>query len=185
MAEETFEPLRILAELNAIGVRYVVVGDLAREGAGSVLTADRLEICVADDDEDIDRLRATLVALEAEQDAPSDDPHRAAFRTRLGRLECLEMAADAEFAELERRAGHLDFGNGVIVRAAPQLDPRAHPDSVLEVHEPGREPDEPPHERTPVSRRIWQKLEPKLERIDDVLSGLGGRPPSDPPDLAR
>jgi hypothetical protein len=183
MTEETFEPLRMLAELNALGVRYVLVGDLASEGAGSVLTTDRLEICVADDDDDIDLLRAMLVALEAEQDGPSDDPHRAMFRTRLGRLDCLEMAADAEFAELERRAGHVDFGNGVIVRAAPQLDPRAHasPDAFLEVNEPGPEP----HERTPVPRRIWQKLEPKLERIDDVLSGLGGRGRGDPPDLGR
>ena len=180
MAEESFEPVRMLAELNALGVRFVLVGDLASEDTGSVLTADHLEICVADDDEDIDRLRAMLVALEAKQIEPSDDPHRAMFRTPLGRLECLEMAADAEFAELERRAGHVDFGHGVIVRAAPRLhlgadSPTSVP--VVEIHEPHRESEHAPDERTPVSRRIWQKLEPKLERIDDLLSGSGGRSP--------
>ncbi len=91
-------------------------------GAGPVLATDRLEICVADDDDDIDRLRAMLVALEAEQDGLSDDPHRAVFRTSFGRLECLEMSADAEFAELERRAGQLDFGNGVNAETALHHD---------------------------------------------------------------
>lgn len=187
MAQETFDPINILAELNAIGVRFVLVGDLARDEPD--LTADRIEICVADDDDDIDRLRTVLVAHEAEQDELSADPHRAVFRTNVGRVECLEMAADAEFAELERRAEHVDLGNGVIVRAAPRLDTRApRPTSagpVVEAHEPYREPEERPEERTPVSRRIWQKLEPKLERIDDLLSGLGGGRSHDPPGVGR
>jgi hypothetical protein len=179
MAEETSEPIRMLAELNALGVRFVLIGDFTSEGPVPVLPTDGLEICVADDDEDIDRLRAMLVALEAVQDEPSDDPHRAVFRTPLGRLECVEMTADAEFAELERRAGHVDFGHGVIVRTAPRLVATAHrpPSSgpAVEVHEPDREPERAPDERTPVTRRLWQKLEPKLERIDDLLSGSGGR----------
>lgn len=171
MAQETFDPVRVLAELNALGVRYVLVGNLASAGA-----ADRIEICVADDDDDIDGLRTVLVAHEAERDELSDDPHRAVFRTDVGRMECLEMPADAEFAELERRAGHVDFGNGVIVRAAPQLDTRAHrPTSVEEAAAPERLPERAP-ERTAALRRIWQKLEPRLERINDFLSGLTGRP---------
>lgn len=177
MAEATFDPIRILAELNTLGVRYVLVGEVASEGSVSVITSDHLEICVADDEDDISRLRAMLVALEAEQDGSSDDPHRAAFRTPLGRLECVEMAADTEFAELERRAGHVDFGYGVIVRAAPRLDTRAHHPTpvgpIIEVHEPDRAPEELADERPPVTRRIWQKLEPKLERLDDLLSGSG------------
>ena len=175
MAEETSEPIRMLAELNALGVRFVLIGDFS--SAVPILPADGLEICVADDDEDIDRLRAMLVSLEAEQDELSDDPHRAVFRTPLGRLECVEMAADAEFAELERRAGHVDFGHGVMVRTAPRLDPTAHrstPPGVVEVDEP----EQAPYERTPATRRIWQKLEPKLERIDDLLSGSGRSPKS-------
>ena len=173
MAEENSEPIRLLAELNALGVRFVLMGDFASDGP--ILPANGLEICVADDDQDIDRLRAMLVSLEAVQDEPSDDPHRAVFRTLLGRLECVEMPAEAEFAELERRAGHVDFGHGVIVRTAPRLDPMAHrptsPGAVVEVHDP----EQAPEDHTPVTRRLWQKLEPKLERIDDLLSGLGGR----------
>jgi hypothetical protein len=178
MAEETFEPIRMLAELNALGVRFVLVGELASEAPSPVLTADRLEICVADDDEDIDRLRAMLVALEAEQEGSSDDPHRAVFRTPFGRLECVEMAADAEFSELERRAGHVDFGRGVIVRAARLATTERRPISagpVLEGQEAAREPEPAPKDHTPVTRRLWQKLEPKLEHIDELLSGLGGR----------
>ena len=117
MTEGNFEPLRVLAELNALGVRYVLVGDLAEEAPGAPLTSDRVEICVADDDDDIDRLRMLLVALEAEQAEAGADPHRAAFRTKAGLLECLELPADGEYGELERRARHVDFGNGVIARA--------------------------------------------------------------------
>jgi hypothetical protein len=175
MAEETFDPIRILAELNTLGVRYVLVADPTDGGAGSVLTSDRIEICVADDDDDISRLRAGLVSLEAEPDGPSDDPHRARFRTPLGRLELSEMPADTEFAELERRAGRVDLGHGVIVRAATRLDVSAHREGT----EPEK-PDRRTQPASPVPRRIWQRLEPKLERIDDLLSGLGGRPPTDP-----
>lgn len=117
MTEGNFEPLRVLAELNALGVRYVLVGDLAEEAPGPPLTSDRVEICVADDEDDIERLRMLLVALEAEQAEAGADPHRAAFRTKAGLLECLEMPADGEYGELERRARHVDFGNGIIARA--------------------------------------------------------------------
>lgn len=185
MAAETFNPVRVLAELNALGVRYVLVGDLASDEPPARRTADRIEICVADDDDDIGGLRTVLVSHEAEQDEPSDDPHRAVFRTNVGTVDCLELPADAEFTELERRAGHVDFGNGVVVRAAPQLHTRTHPsasaDPVVEVGEPDREPVQLPPDPTPRSRRIWRKL----EHLDDLLSGLSGRSPQDPPNVGR
>lgn len=173
MQGDTFDPVRILAELNTVGVRYVVVGDLADERGGSALTTDHLEIVVADDEEDISRLRAGLIALEAEPDGPTEDPHRARFRTRMGRVELVELPADREFAELERRAGHHDVGNGVIVRAASRIVPVAH--HTAPGVEFGERPPPETVERTPVRRRIWSRLEPRLERIDDFLSGLGGR----------
>ena len=49
MTKGTFEPLRVLAELNALGVRYVLVGDLAAGAPEVPDTADSVEICVADD----------------------------------------------------------------------------------------------------------------------------------------
>lgn len=124
MTEGTFEPLRVLAELNALGVRYVLVGDLAAGAPEVPRTADSVEICVADDDDNIDRLRILMVALDAEQGEATGDPHRAAFRTTAGRLECVEMPADDGFAKLDAQATHLDFGNGVIARgvAAPDSD---------------------------------------------------------------
>lgn len=171
---EQFDPIRLVAELNAMGVRFVLAGDLASPSA--VLAQDRLAVYVADDEEDIDRLRALLIALDAEQDELSDDPHRAVFRTPLGRVEVVELPADTAFAELERRAGHVDFGNGVIARSAPKADAAAHrlttpATPVIEVHDPDQTPEELADDRTPVTRRIWQRLEPKLERIDELLSG--------------
>jgi hypothetical protein len=118
----TFEPLRVLAELNALGVRYVLVGDLAAGAPEVPDSADSVEICVADDDDNIDRLRILMVALDAEQDQATGDPHRAAFRTAAGRLECVEMPANDGFAKLAEQATHLDFGNGVIARGVPALE---------------------------------------------------------------
>jgi hypothetical protein len=131
MTEGTFEPLRVLAELNALGVRYVLVGDLAEAAPEVPLSADSIEICVADDDDNIDRLRILMVALDAEQEGATGDPHRAAFRTNAGRLECVEVPAGDGFVKLAAQATHLDFGNGVIARgvAAPEIEaePWSHP----------------------------------------------------------
>jgi hypothetical protein len=131
MTEGTFEPLRVLAELNALGVRYVLVGDLAEAAPEVPLSADSVEICVADDDDNIDRLRILMVALDAQQEGATGDPHRAAFRTNAGRLECVEVPAGDGFVKLAAQATHLDFGNGVIARgvAAPEIEaePWSHP----------------------------------------------------------
>jgi hypothetical protein len=131
MTEGTFEPLRVLAELNALGVRYVLVGDLAEAAPEVPLSADSVEICIADDDDNIDRLRILMVALDAEQDGATGDPHRAAFRTNAGRIECVEVAANDGFVKLAAKATHLDFGNGVIARgvASPgtEAEPWSHP----------------------------------------------------------
>jgi hypothetical protein len=116
MPEGSFQPLRVLAELNALGVKYVLVGDLAEAAPEIPSSADSVEICVADDDENIDRLRILMVALDAEQDGATSDPHRAAFRTAAGRLECIEMPAADDFVQLDAQATHLDFGHGVIAR---------------------------------------------------------------------
>ena len=195
MAEGIFEPLRVLAELNALGVPYVLVGDLAAAEPSSRLASDRVEICVANDDDAIDRLRMLLEVLDAEQDEATDDPHLAAFRTAAGRLECREMATNGEFAELEARATLTNFGRGVMARvAAPEEVAAERPAShdlvgavsaaSLGEHRPRlrrfRREDEDefgtelalrPGERMTPWRRVWKAF----ENVDDFLSDLNER----------
>ena len=104
MAGGVLDPLRVLAGLRAVGVRYVLVGDLASMAHGSSLTPDRVEICLADDEEAVIRLGTFLRTLDAEQDDATDDPHRVAFQTAVGRVECLEMPPGRAYAELEAGA---------------------------------------------------------------------------------
>ena len=169
MSKGTFEPLRVLAELNALGVRYVLVGDLAETAPEVPLSADSVEICVADDDDNIDRLRILMVALDAEQEGATGDPHRAAFRTNAGRLECVEVPAGDGFVKLAAQAMHLDFGNGVIARgvAAPELEdaPWSHP----------------------VTARTKVEVEPvdTRELIETVRAAAVAQPVQEEPEVAR
>jgi hypothetical protein len=126
MAEAVLDPLRVLAGLRAGGVRYVLVGDLAAMAHGSSLTPDRVEICVSTDDDVVARLGTFLQTLEAERDEAGEDPHRVAFRTTAGRVECLEMPSDRGYAELEARASDVNLGHGVTARVASPEDIAAH-----------------------------------------------------------
>jgi hypothetical protein len=122
MAEATFDPLHVLAELHARQVRYVLVGDLAAMAHGSAKTADRVELCLADDDDDLARLGTILQILDAEQDDTSGDPRRVVFRTAAGRLEFLDLSDTGGYRELDTRASDVDLGHGVIARVAAPED---------------------------------------------------------------
>lgn len=122
MAEATFDPLHVLAELHARQVRYVLVGDLAAMAHGATQTANRVELCLADDDEDIARLGPILQILDAEQDDSSGDPRRVAFRTAAGRVEFLDLSEAGGYRALDTRASDVDLGHGVIARVAAPED---------------------------------------------------------------
>lgn len=122
MAEATFDPLHVLAELHARQVRYVLVGDLAAMAHGSAQTADRVELCLADDDDDLARLGTILQILDAEQDDTSGDPRRVVFRTAAGRLEFLDLSDTGGYQALDTRASDVDLGHGVIARVAAPED---------------------------------------------------------------
>ncbi len=122
MAETTFDPLRVVAGLRARGVNYVLVGDLAAMAHGSAAVANRIEICVADDGPDIDRLGMVLDSIGAEATDDTGDPHRVAFDSSAGRVECIEMSRDGGYAELEARSIEVDLGNGVLARIAAPAD---------------------------------------------------------------
>jgi hypothetical protein len=132
MAEPIFDPLRVLAELNALGVRYVLAGELAAVAPTLPLDADRVELRIADDNDNIARLQLFLDALRAEELDASDDVHHAAFATVAGRIDCVEMPADGEFADLRARSVEVNFGHGVLARAVP-------PDTVLVVPRDARD----------------------------------------------
>jgi len=119
MSEATVDPFRVLAELNALGVRYVVVGELAATAPAIPVTTDRVEIGVADDDANVERLRLFLDAMGARPaEGVEDDPHRVSFDTVAGRVECQELD-DERFAELRARSTEVNLGRGVVVRATP------------------------------------------------------------------
>jgi hypothetical protein len=151
MPQGSFQPLRVLAELNALGVRYVLVGDLAEAAPEIPASADSVEICVADDDDNIDRLRILMVALDAQQDGATNDPHRAAFRTVAGRLECIEMPAQDDFVRLDAQATHLDFGHGVIARGVAGAEAPI---------------DEPRIAQVPVAQKEWERPVAQRAAVD-------------------
>jgi len=122
MPDTTFDPIHVLAELHARRIRYVVVGDLAAMAHGSSVTPDRLELCIADDDDDLDRLASILQVLDAHQDEGAGDPSRVVFHTSAGRLECLDLSYVGNFEDLDARATDIDLGHGVIARVGAPED---------------------------------------------------------------
>ena len=194
MPQEIFDPVRVVAGLRASRVRYVIVGDLAAMAHGSEVTPDRLEICVPDLDEEVLRLGEVLMGLDAEQGEPTEDPHRVAFRTSAGRVECVEIPSLESFAELEARATDVDLGMGVSARVAPPadvavqaldsedlvgavraaaLDVRTDDDGVPGfMLEDGDEfgPD-PDAERGGIGRRVWKAFEDVDRFLTDVTEG--------------
>lgn len=117
-----FDPAGLLRTLNSHTVRYVVISGIAAQFLGSpMLTAD-LDICYDRDDENLVRLAAALVELDARLRGVEDDVpfildaqslkrgDSFTFSTSLGALDCLgtpagssgypELAADSEVFEI-------------------------------------------------------------------------------------
>ena len=189
MAEATFDPLHVLAELHARRVRYVLVGDLAAMAHGSAKTADRVELCLADDDDDLARLGTILQILGAQQDDSSGDPRRVVFRTAAGRLEFLDLSDAGGYQELDTRASDVDLGHGVIARvAAPEdigVTKLASNDLVGAVRSSalGRRTASPSDEtefaqEEPTWRKPLRKVMKKFEDVDRYLTEVneGTRP---------
>lgn len=121
MTEAAFDPLRVVAALNAQGVRYVVVGDLAAMAHGSARSAERIEICVGEQDDDIARLGIALQSLGSVP-IPGGDEHRVPFDTWAGRVECVELPDDGGYAGVDAHASDVDLGRGVFARVAATQD---------------------------------------------------------------
>ena len=114
---EEFDPLRILAGLQAHGVSYVLIGGLAAAAHGSPVETDDVDICLpAEDDENLKRLGLALDDLGARPGTDPPGEHRVSFSTIAGRLDCLENPMG--FADLDASAAKMDLGRGVVARVA-------------------------------------------------------------------
>jgi hypothetical protein len=96
-----FVPETIFAALNDAGVRYVVIGGLAATLHGSPLRTGDADICPSRDSEDLSRLAAALVQLEARIRVDRGEPISAPLSGSL--------LATAETWNLTTNAGELDI----------------------------------------------------------------------------
>jgi hypothetical protein len=183
MAE--FDPLRILAALRSHGVNYVLIGGLAAAAHGSPLDTDDVDVCLAPDDENLDRFGLALLDLGADP-VPDEagDADRVSFLTTAGRLDCLELGG--RFSELSWNASEIDLGRGLsarvvdlkdlteLKRSAGDLRAAAHLASLLDVPDAPDVIETEAHfvEPEPEGRRWGAKLLKKLERVDDWLTDL-------------
>jgi hypothetical protein len=130
MSEPAFDPLMALRTLTEHRVRFVLIGGYAGALRGSPVITGDVDVCYARDDENLQRLAASLEALGARlRGAPPDVPFRLdaatvragdhfTFTTTAGSLDCLGTPAGTHgFADLEASATEEDLG-GVIVRVA-------------------------------------------------------------------
>ena len=113
------DPLRMLAALRSHGVRHVVVGGAARAAMGGPLDIDDVDVCIASDPENLERLGRALQQLGAEA-AGAPDEHRITYTTSAGRLDVIEPGDG--FEDLWERAQATSLGNCVSVRIAAAGD---------------------------------------------------------------
>ncbi len=188
MYGEGFDPFRILASLRAHGVRYVIVGGLAATAHGSPTATDDVDVCLAGDDDNLQRLGLALADLGGTMVSdPALGSARVSFVTVAGRIDCIETD---RYDELEARAGQVELGHGVVARVAAvedltelkrvagDLRGAAHiaslvPDVDLseQVIELSPEDAEPERSRARVRDRIWGAL----EDVDTFLTNLTER----------
>jgi hypothetical protein len=188
MLDTTVDPLRILATLRAHGVSFIVVGEVAAAARGSQIDVDGVDICLPEDDANVQRLALALQHLGARPSPePAPDEHTVSFETAFGRLDCVENPQ--WFADLSTRASEESVGNGVVARIASIDDlaelSRASGDlsAAVRLVAIGTEADrleligEEPLEDGPVDAepertrridRIWKRL----EDIDTFLTNL-------------
>jgi hypothetical protein len=186
---EGFDPLGIVAGLVAHGVSYVLVGELAAEVQGAPMEADRVEICLPGDQENLARLALALEQLGARQrTTESDDDNRASFDSQMGRFDCIESTT--EFESLSASASNINLGRGVVARvaslddlarskkASADLSGAARLAAFVDVsEEPGEELKVRVEADAPRNSRVDRLLE-KLGSVDVFLSEVnsGQRP---------
>jgi hypothetical protein len=123
MPTEIFDPLRILASLEAHGVRYVLIGGLAAVAHGSPAETDDVDICLAGDDGNLRRMGLALADLGGRDNPATSTGTKVSFETAAGRLDCFELLPTmAGYPELSEDAVLIDIGHGIHVHIASIVD---------------------------------------------------------------
>lgn len=123
MPTEIFDPLRILASLEAHGVRYVLIGGLAAVAHGSPAETDDVDICLAGEDDNLRRMGLALADLGGRDQPATSTGTKVSFETAAGRLDCFELLPTmAGYPELSEDAVLIDIGHGVHVHIASIVD---------------------------------------------------------------
>jgi hypothetical protein len=164
--ERLFQPRNLIAVLESHGVRYVLIGGFAALVQGSGLVTNDADVCPARDEDNLERLAATLAELDA-RIATVDDPRGADFPhepefigrvetwnlvTRYGRFDIWFRPSGTEgYEDLRRRAIDFDLGEGLVVPVASLVD------IIRSKEAAGRDKD----------RRALPILRQLLERIDE------------------
>jgi hypothetical protein len=127
----------MLRALNARGVRYVLIGNLAGTFHGSPLRTGDADLCPARDSDNLERLAAALRDMAARIRTP-DVPAGlafacdAAFLAQMQMLNLLTLFGDLDLSfepsgtsgydDLKRRAVNYDLGEGLIAPVAALED---------------------------------------------------------------
>jgi hypothetical protein len=123
MPTEIFDPLRILASLEAHGVRYVLIGGLAAVAHGSPAETDDVDICLAGDDDNLRRMGLALADLGGRDNPATSTGTKVSFETAAGRLDCFELLPTmAGYPELSEDAVLIEIGHGIRVHIASIVD---------------------------------------------------------------
>lgn len=126
---------RALRELAEHRVDFVVIGGIAAVLHGSARATFDLDICFADDDENLHRLGEVLVGLSARLRGVDDSLPFVPDRLTLRQIEVLTLSTDVgdldvlarpigapSYAELRRRADVFDIeGHEIAVASMPDL----------------------------------------------------------------
>jgi len=124
-----YDPVAALGVLNRFGVRFVVIGGVAGRLWGSPTLTNDVDICYEQTSENLERLAAALVDLDArlrgvDEDVPFlldaetlERGQNFTFTTSLGPLDVLGLPAGIRhFDELAANAAVFDIGDGVQVQ---------------------------------------------------------------------
>lgn len=132
--ESEFRPDRLLARLGEAGVDFVVVGGIAGQAHGTSLFTGDLDICYSAEQDNLDRLGETLVALGARlrgvaEDVPFVPDGRTLRHTRIltldtpdGPLDLLaEPSGSPGYEQLAERALKVEWA-GTTIKVASLED---------------------------------------------------------------
>lgn len=128
MSLPAFDPLGAFRALVGGGVRFVLIGGLAGRLWGSPTVTNDLDICYSREPENLERLAATLVGLEARLRGVDDDVpfildartlaagDSFTFVTTVGNLDILATPSGTEgFEDLVRAATEMDLGDVAVL----------------------------------------------------------------------